>query len=44
MVMDILISKEKEIEYFIWYETNMGDDMLSNTLRHVVIPYCIENN
>lgn len=38
------LEKSEEIEYFIWYETNMGIDMLSNTLKHVVIPYCIENN
>ena len=43
-VLEGTLEKSEEIEYFIWYETNMGDDMLSNTLRHVVIPYCIENN
>ena len=43
-VLEGTLEKSEEIEYFIWYEANMGADMLSNTLRHVVIPYCIENN
>lgn len=38
------ISTSDEIESFLWYETSMGEDMLSNTLKHVVIPYCKENN
>ena len=32
-----------EIESFLWYESSMGDEMLSNTLKHQVIPYCIKN-
>lgn len=43
-VLEGTLEESEEIEYFIWYEANMGTDMLSNTLRHVVIPYCIENN
>ena len=39
-----MLEESEEIEYFIWYETKIGTDMLSNTLKHVVIPYCIENN
>ena len=35
------LEKTEEIEYFIWYETNMGIDMLSNALKNEVIPYCI---
>ena len=31
-----------EIEYFIWYETKMGSNMLSNTLKNKVIPYCLQ--
>lgn len=38
------ISTSDEIESFLWYESSMGEDMLSNTLKHVVIPYCIDNN
>lgn len=36
------LEESDEISGFIWYETNMGDDMLSNTLKHRVIPYCIK--
>lgn len=38
------LEESEEIEYFIWYESKNGTDMLSNTLKHVVIPYCKENN
>ena len=31
-----------EIESFLWYESSMGDEMLSNTLKHQVVPYCLE--
>ena len=31
-----------EIESFLWYESSMGDGMLSNTLKHQVIPYCLK--
>lgn len=33
----------EEIEKFLWYDSSYGEDMLSNTLKHVVIPYCIKN-
>lgn len=32
-----------EIESFLWYESSMGEDMLSNTLKHVVVPFCKDN-
>lgn len=32
-----------EIESFLWYESSMGENMLSNTLKHQVIPYCLTN-
>lgn len=35
-----IFEKSDEIGEFIWYETGMGDNMLSNTLKHKVIPYC----
>ena len=38
------LEESEEIEYFVWYETKMGTNMLSNTLKNVVIPYCLENN
>lgn len=31
-----------EIESFLWYESSMGDEMLSNTLKHQVVPYCLK--
>ena len=32
-----------EIESFLWYDSSYGEDMLSNTLKHKVIPYCLKN-
>lgn len=36
------LEESDEIGEFIWYGTSMGDNMLSNTLKHKVIPYCIK--
>lgn len=36
------LEESDEISEFIWYETSMGTNMLSNTLKHKVIPYCIK--
>ena len=33
-----------EIEDFLWYESKLGIDILSNTLKNEVVPYCIKNN
>lgn len=33
-----------EIERFKWYSSNDGTDILSNTLKNEVIPYCMKNN
>lgn len=33
-----------EIESYLWYDSSMGDEMLSNTLKNEVVPYCIKNN
>ena len=32
-----------EIDSFLWYDTSCGENILSNTLKHKVIPYCLEN-
>ena len=32
-----------EIENFLWYDSSCGTEILSNTLKHEVIPYCLEN-
>ena len=34
----------EEIENFKWYESVDGTDILSNTLKNEVIPYCLKNN
>ncbi len=38
------LSTSEEIEYFKWYESSLGEEILSNTLKHKVIPYCLKNN
>ena len=37
------INTSEEIEKFLWYESSMGEEILSNTLKHKVVPYCLEN-
>ena len=32
-----------EIESFLWYNTKMGKEILSNTLKNEVIPYCLKH-
>ena len=34
----------EEIEKFKWYESNDGTDILSNTLKNEVVPYCLRKN
>ena len=34
----------EEIESFLWYDSSLGDSMLSYTLKDVVIPYCLQND
>lgn len=31
-----------EIEDFLWYDSSMGDEILSNTLKNEVVPYCLK--
>ena len=38
------LTTSEEIESFLWYETKLGNDILSNTLKNEVVPYCIKNN
>ena len=33
----------EEIEKFKWYTSNDGTDILSNTLKNEVVPYCLKN-
>lgn len=34
----------EEIESFLWYDTKKGYDILSNTLKNEVVPYCLKHN
>lgn len=43
-VLDGEITTSEEIENFMWYWINDNRDILSNTLKNEVIPYCIKND
>ena len=43
-ILEGTLESSEEIESFLWYDTSIKEDLLSNTLKHKVIPYCIENN
>jgi len=32
----------EEIESFLWYDSTHGTDILSNTLKNEVVPYCLQ--
>lgn len=36
------LSTSDEIEKFLWYESSLGNDILSNTLKNEVVPYCLK--
>ena len=36
------LTTSEEIESFKWYETKDGEEILSNTLKNEVVPYCIQ--
>ena len=36
------LETSEEIEKFLWYDTTMGDEILSNTLKNEVVPYCLK--
>ena len=33
----------QEIEKFLWYDSSLVNEILSNTLKNEVIPYCLKN-
>ena len=35
------LSISEEIEKFLWYDSSYNNDILSNTLKNEVIPYCL---
>lgn len=37
------LNTSEEIKRFKWYETKDGNEILSNTLKNEVVPYCIKN-
>ena len=43
-ILDGKITTSEEIESFKWYHSIDGEDILSNTLKNEVIPYCLKNN
>ncbi|MGN1371226.1 MAG: NUDIX domain-containing protein [Candidatus Coprovivens sp.] len=38
------LNTSDEIESFLWYDSSHGTEILSNTLKNEVIPYCLNNN
>ena len=36
------LNTSDEIEKFLWYDTSCGEDILSNTLKNEVVPYCLQ--
>lgn len=37
------LNASDEIESFLWYDSTCGIDILSNTLKNEVVPYCLLN-
>ena len=35
------LNTSEEIESFMWYDSSCGADILSNTLKNEVVPYCL---
>ena len=35
------LTESQEIEKFLWYDTSHGENILSNTLKNEVVPYCL---
>lgn len=38
------LTTSQEIEKFLWYDTSISKDILSNTLKNEVVPYCLKRN
>ena len=36
------LTTSEEIENFLWYDSSQGTEILSNTLKNEVVPYCLE--
>lgn len=35
------LTTSDEIDSFLWYDTTKGNEILSNTLKNEVVPYCV---
>ena len=42
-ILEGKLTESDEIESFLWYDSSIKEDILSNTLKNEVIPYCIKN-
>lgn len=42
-LLDGKLNTSSEIENFKWYSSSDGKDILSNTLKNEVVPYCLKN-
>lgn len=42
-ILDGTLQVSEEIESFLWYNSSYGTDILSNTLKNEVVPYCLKN-
>lgn len=42
-VLSGTLQVSEEIENFLWYNSSYGTDILSNTLKNEVVPYCLKN-
>lgn len=36
------LNTSEEIESFLWYDSSKGTEILSNTLKNEVVPYCLQ--
>lgn len=41
-ILEGTLNTSEEIENFMWYDSSLGHEMLSNTLKNEVVPYCLE--
>jgi len=42
-VLEGALNLSEEIEDFKWYDSSVGNDFLSNTLKNEVVPYCLKS-
>ena len=42
-ILEGILETSEEIENFMWYSTQEGFEILSNTLKNEVVPYCLKN-